>query len=235
MLLAAVQGATEFLPVSSSGHVLLFSRFFQVDANLRTVVLLHAGSLLAVVLFVRGDILRVLKTWRILVNLAVSTVPAAVVGFLFEEHVERVFENSTFLPLFFSITAMFLLLASLKEGDRSLESMNIKHAFLIGLFQAVAVLPGVSRSGMVLSAVTLLGYRKEEAVSYTFLMAIPVLLGASLLKLRQADVVMSPIFVVSFVSSLIALAVLKKIVTIRKLRLFADYCLAIAFLSFLLG
>lgn len=230
-----MQGATEFLPVSSSGHVLLFSKLFQVDTSLRTVVLLHAGSLLAVVLFVGRDILRALKTWRILVNLVVSTIPAAVVGLFFEEYVEKAFENSTFLPLFFSITAIFLLLATLKEGDKNLESMSVTHAFLIGLFQAIAVLPGVSRSGMVLSAVTLFGYRKEEAVSYTFLMAIPVLLGASLLKLRQADLVMNPVFVVSFFSSLIALAVLKKMVTIRKLRLFADYCLTIAFLSFLLG
>ncbi|MBC7123017.1 MAG: undecaprenyl-diphosphate phosphatase, partial [Pseudothermotoga sp.] len=115
------------------------------------------------------------------------------------------------------------------------DHMSARDALLIGLFQAIAILPGVSRSGMVLSAALLLDYRREESVTYTFLMAIPVLLGASLLKLRETSLTMNPAFLVSFLSSLVALVILKKVVLVRKLRWFADYCLVIAFLSFLLG
>jgi len=197
--------------------------------------MLHAGSLLAIVLLVYRGIFRALKNWRILINLLISTLPAMLVGLLFEEQVESVFSSLSFLPFFFTITAVFLLLASLKDGDRSLDQMSPKHALLIGLFQAIAVLPGVSRSGMVLSAALLLDYRREESVTYTFLMAIPVLLGASLLKLGEASLAMNPAFLVSFLSSLLALVVLKKVVLVRKLRWFAYYCLFIAFLSFLLG
>ncbi|HBT39881.1 MAG: undecaprenyl-diphosphate phosphatase [Pseudothermotoga sp.] len=235
LFLAALQGATEFLPVSSSGHLLLFSNLLQVNIDLQMVVMLHAGSLLAIVLLVYRGIFRALKNWRILINLLISTLPAMLVGLLFEEQVESVFSSLSFLPFFFIVTAVFLLLASLKDGDRSLDQMSPKHALLIGLFQAIAVLPGVSRSGMVLSAALLLDYRREESVTYTFLMAIPVLLGASLLKLGEASLAMNLAFLVSFLSSLLALVVLKKVVLVRKLRWFAYYCLFIAFLSFLLG
>jgi undecaprenyl-diphosphatase len=235
LLLSALQGATEFLPVSSSGHLLLFSKFLQVDIDLQTVVLLHAGSLFAIVLLVYRGIFKALRNWKILLNLVISTLPAMFVGLLFEEQVEAVFSKVSFLPFFFIITAVFLLLASLKDGEKSLDHMSARDALLIGLFQAIAILPGVSRSGMVLSAALLLSYEKREAVTYTFLMAIPVLLGASLLKLRETALVMNPAFLVSFLSSLVALLILKKIVLIRKLRWFADYCLIIAFISFLLG
>lgn len=235
MFLAAVQGATEFLPVSSSGHLLLFSKLLQVDIDLQTVVMLHAGSLLAILLLVYRGIFRVLKNWKILINLVISTLPAMFVGLFFEEQVEAVFSNVGFLPFFFVITAVFLLLSSLKDGEKSLDHMSARDALLIGLFQAIAILPGVSRSGMVLCAALLLDYRREESVTYTFLMAIPVLLGASLLKLRETSLTMNPAFLVSFLSSLVALVILKKVVLVRKLRWFADYCLVIAFLSFLLG
>lgn len=233
--MAVVQGVTEFLPVSSSGHIALLSKLLQIDTNLQDVVLLHAGSLLAILLLVFRDALKALKNWKVLTNIVISTLPAMFVGLFLEEHVDRVFSNTDFLPIFFSITAVSLLLASSKTGDKSLETMSVKDAFLIGLFQALAVLPGVSRSGMVLSATLLLGYKNQDAFTYTFLLAIPVLVGASVLKLDEGGLTMNGVLFVSFLSSLFALLILRKLVLVRKLRWFADYCLMVAFLSFLLG
>ncbi|MEN3008094.1 undecaprenyl-diphosphate phosphatase [Pseudothermotoga sp.] len=233
--MAAVQGATEFLPISSSGHLLLVSELLRGELNLKMAVLLHVGSLFAVLLFVRRSIFRVFKDWKFLVNLVISTIPAAFVGIFFEDLVERMFSSLFLLPLLFAINALVLTLASMKNGDRSLEQMNVQHALLIGLFQAIAVFPGISRSGMALSAALLLGYKREEAVKYAFLMAIPILAGASLLKLKGTSIFMDLSFFVSFLSSLLALFVLRKVVLVGKLKVFASYCLAVAFLVFVLG
>lgn len=196
---------------------------------------MHAASLLAVVLFVHRTLFEVLKNWKLLINLIVSTLPAALVGFFFEDHVERAFSNVDLLPVFFSITALTLLIASLKDGDKNLQQMKILHAFLIGLFQAVAIFPGISRSGMALSAALMLGFKREDAVNYAFLMAVPVLAGAFVLKLDAAPLLFHVSGIASFLTSLVALFILKRIVLVGKLKAFSAYCLALAFFTFVVG
>lgn len=233
--MATVQGATEFLPVSSSGHILLLSWLLRANLGLETVIVLHAASLLAVVLFVHRTLFEVLKNWKLLINLIISTLPAALVGIFFEDHVEKAFSNVALLPIFFSITALTLLIASLKNGDKNLQQMKIHHAFLIGLFQAIAVFPGISRSGMALSAALILGFKREDAINYAFLMAIPVLAGAFVLKLNSASMLFHVSGVASFLASLMALFILKRTVLVGKLKAFSAYCLALAFFTFVVG
>lgn len=213
----------------------MLSWLLRANLGLETVVVLHAASLLAVVLFVHRILFKVLKNWKILINLIISTLPAALVGFFFEDQLEKAFSNVALLPIFFSITALMLLTASLKNGDKNLQQMKAHHAFLIGLFQAIAVFPGISRSGMALSAALILGFKREDAVNYAFLMAIPVLAGAFVLKLDTAPMLFHVSGIVSFLTSLMALFILKRVVLVGKLKAFSAYCLALAFFTFVVG
>ncbi|MGJ8455610.1 undecaprenyl-diphosphate phosphatase [Pseudothermotoga sp. U03pept] len=235
VLLAITQGITEFLPVSSSGHLVFLGELLGIKAELPFAAMLHLGTLLAVFLFAVNSLLRALKNVKVVLNLVVSTIPAVVVGFTMNEKVEEIFSNTKVLPIFFCITSFLLLISSFRDGNKILEEMKFSDALIIGLFQALAILPGVSRSGATLAGALLLGFKKDDALSYSFLLAIPVIGGAGLLEFSQMDPSWFYLGVISFVVGLGSLFVLKKIVLSQKLRIFADYCLLIAVISFFLG
>lgn len=168
MLLGIVQGLTEFLPVSSSGHLVLFSHVFKMDLNAYQTAILHLGTLAAVVVFALEGIRRSLRNWRVILNLVISTIPAGVFGVLFESRVDEAFSSPVVLPLFFSFTALVLLFTSSFSGEKRMEEMTILDATLVGLAQVLALFPGVSRSGITIATLLFLKYRREDALQYSF-------------------------------------------------------------------
>ncbi|HOK83246.1 MAG TPA: undecaprenyl-diphosphate phosphatase [Pseudothermotoga sp.] len=232
VFLAIVQGLTEFLPVSSSGHLVLFGKMLGTTTDISFTALLHLGTLLAVFVFAFKSLIRALKNWKIIVNLVISTVPAVAVGFTLDEKIERTFNDTKFLPIFFCTTSVLLLLASMKKGSRTLEEMSFFDALIIGLFQAIAIFPGVSRSGSTIAASLLLNFKKEDSLSYSFLLALPVIAGAGLLKSSQMDPKWFYLGAISFVVGLFALFLLRKIILSDKLKIFSVYCLVIGLVSF---
>jgi len=180
-----IQGLTEFLPVSSSAHLTLLPFFTGwEDPGLAFDVALHWGTLLAVLVYFRKDVLNLILNDRTLgYKIALATVPGAVIGFLLEEHAETVFRSPALLAVTLSVMGIFLLIAD-KKGSHSvvLGELSWKKALLIGLSQGLAIVPGVSRSGVTIATGLLLGLEREAAVKFSFYLAIPITMGAGLLK-----------------------------------------------------
>ncbi len=240
LTLAVVQGLTEFLPVSSSGHLVLLETLFglkDAESNLALNIYLHFASALAVIVYYRRDLWRIAvekRSW--LLPLLLATIPAGLVGMLLEDVVERLFSDPVAVAFGWIATGTALWWGQrVGAQDREIDALGPRRATAIGLAQAAAILPGLSRSGMTISASLLAGLRPDEATRFAFLMAIPVILGASALKLprlfEQGENPATPLAiagVVCFAVSYAALAALVRVVRARRLQPFAWYCWALA-------
>ncbi len=261
IFLAILQGTTEFLPVSSSGHLVLLPYVLGwPDTGLALNVMLHLGSVIAIIAYFWHDLWALARAaWdslrqrsladpqaRLAWQLACAPVPAAVIGVLFEDFFEALFGYPRAAAVFLLGTAAMILLAEyIGRRVHHLDSMTWKHALAIGLAQTLAILPGLSRSGSTISAGLLLGYRRDEATRFSFLLAIPIILGSGGYKLLEfiGTETATPFgimligLVVSAVTSYLAIAGLLAIVRRNSLWPFAAYCtlLSLSVLTGLLG
>ena len=187
-VLGLVQGLTEFLPVSSSGHLLLFERILGADtggADLFLGVMLHAGTLAALLLLYAPRLWRILREDRkMLLFLAAGTLPAALAGVLLGDITDELFFGGKWLWLTFAATGILLILCG-RAKQNSLP-LTMRRALFVGGAQAFAILPGLSRSGTTLAAGMLCGMDREKAGDFSFLLAIPVVAGAVCLELVKA-------------------------------------------------
>ena len=183
-VLGAVQGITEFLPVSSSGHLLLFERILGADtggADMFLGIMLHAGTLVSVCVACFPALLRMLKDGRRLLYLLLASVPAALVGFLLRDAVDAAFFGGRLLWAAFALTALLLAVCSARmRRGYPVKRLNAPRAFGVGWAQALAVIPGLSRSGTTLAAGVFLGLERESAAEFSLLMSVPVIAGAVL-------------------------------------------------------
>lgn len=234
VILGIIQGLTEFLPISSSGHLVLVDNILKGNyTNVPFIGFLHLGTFLAVLIFSIEAIRFSLKRPRIILNLIVSTVPAVIVGLSLKDELGNM---ERFLPLFFLVTTFFLILTKVKKGEKRMDGMSILDALIIGLAQALAIFPGISRSGLTVSTAILLGFSKEDALKYSFLMSLPVILGAGVLSLSAVKVEYSiPAFITSVVFGIVSLVFLVRTVRRGKLWVFSYYTLFVAIVSFLTG
>jgi len=189
-ILAVVQGIAEFLPISSSGHVLvglaLFDEFgHAVQEKLTVNIVLHLGTLAAILVFYRRRIRRLLSQDRRVIGLlVVGSIPAAFVGLLLESHVSNVLEHPLTAGLMFPLTGLILIWSARHgSGEIDCRELTCAKALLIGAAQAFAILPGISRSGTTIVAGLACGLRRQEAATFSFLLAIPVIGGAGVLDL----------------------------------------------------
>lgn len=187
----AVQGLTEFLPVSSTGHLIIFEQIFgisQENFGLSFDASLHLGTLLAILIFFAKDYLTIASPKnQLLVKLAVGTVPAVFFGLLFEAQIESVLRQTWIVGLaliLFSI--VFILAEKLGKQTKSASQASLRDALVIGLFQALALIPGISRSGSTISAGLFLGLKRQEAARFAFLLSGPIVAGAGLKKFIEA-------------------------------------------------
>ena len=251
ILLGIVQGLTEFLPVSSSGHLeigkaMLGDISVSEDSLIFTVVLHFATALSTIIVF-RKDILIIISQlikfdWnedtQFIVKIIISILPAGFIGLLFEEELESLFgDNIAFVGGMLLVTALLLILA-----DRAKETNNkvwFWDAFIIGLSQAVAMLPGISRSGATISTAVVLGNDKSKAARFSFLMVIPLIFGKIIkdiisgeLSYNSANFVsLSAGFLAAFIAGLFACKLMIKLVKNSQLKYFAYYCFALGLLT----
>ena len=190
IILGTVQGLTEFLPVSSSGHLTLFQQILRYDLGetgmMFVNVLLHFGTLIAVIAVFWRDILALFKKpFKTLLMLIVATIPAGVVGILFNGDIEALFDPNAnaawliWLAIFFALTALMLLVTEfVASRQKKTSPLSWKHSVPMGLMQAAALFPGISRSGSTIAAGVISGAKRDEVAKFSFLMSIPVILGS---------------------------------------------------------
>ncbi|MDR1866630.1 MAG: undecaprenyl-diphosphate phosphatase [Bacteroidales bacterium] len=245
LILGVIQGLTEFLPVSSSGHLQIGSALLgiTVDGNLTFDIVVHAATVLSVIVALRKEILDLLQglfrfQWndqtRFIAKLAVSAVPVALAGIFFEEEVEKIFSGSLMI-----VGAMLLLTAALLTfacyaKPRRKERISFADAFIIGVAQACAVMPGLSRSGTTIATGMILGNQKEATAKFSFLMLLAPVMGKCLLDWLSGNFAsaasgipaMSLLtgFAAAFVTGLLACTWMLALVKKGKLIYFAVYC-----------
>ena len=242
ILLGIVQGITEFLPVSSSGHLQIAKEVLGVELenNITFDVMLHAATVLSTVVVLWRELLQLLQglfsrhfneQQAYILKIVVSMIPAGVVGVLFAEQIEAFFASLTFVGAMLMLTAQLLTFAYFAK-PRAKKGITYGNAFVIGLAQAAATLPGLSRSGSTIAAGLLLGKSKEEVANFSFIMVIPVILGKMLLDICSGEVTALDIpagalaggFLAAFVSGPLACKFMIEVVKRGKLIWFALYC-----------
>lgn len=243
ILLALVQGITEFFPVSSSGHLLVFQKLLNFSTlPLVYDIFFHLGTLLAVVIYFFKDLrslaLRFYEknNFRLLLLILTASLPTAVIGFLGKGFFEGLFEKTSYLGFCFLFTAAVLLAT---KSLRLKKMPAFPAAFIIGIAQGIAIVPGISRSGMTIAMAMVLGLGFEFSFRFSFLLSIPAILGAALLEFHNIPWQgghWPPLLLAVLVSALagfLALGLLKKIMAREKFHCFGFYLLAVAAFVFL--
>lgn len=255
LILGLVQGLTEYLPVSSSGHLAIGSALFGIEGeeNLAFTVVVHVATVFStlVILWKEIDwIFRGLFKWemnsetRYVLNILVSMIPIGIVGVFFKDYVEGIFGSGLLVVGCCLLLTAALLTFSYYAKPRIKENISLKDAFIIGLAQACAVLPGLSRSGSTIATGLLLGNKKESLAQFSFLMVIPPILGEALLdgmKMMKGEAVAGDIpamsllvgFLAAFVSGCLACKWMINIVKKGKLIYFAIYCAVVGCVTLL--
>jgi undecaprenyl-diphosphatase len=235
IVLAIVQGITEFVPISSDGHLNLFQHIFGLTPSLTFDIFLNTATFISVLFFFRNQFSYFFKNFKYIL---VGSIPAALAGILLKSQFEAITSDVKLLPFFFLITAICVFLTRYL-GNKS-EKMTYTKAFIIGIFQAAAILPAVSRSGLTIFSALLLGLAPLEAFNFSFSLFIPASVGALLLSVKdlQASNFLEPNYLISFAVAtlvgILALTFLRKILIGNKLWIFGFYTLIIAFVTFFL-
>ena len=252
LILGLIQGLTEYLPVSSSGHLAIGQALFGLDdgsSNLAFTVLLHVATVLSTIVILWSEIVWIFKDlfkwkWnegtRYVVNILISMIPVAIVGFFFKDKIEAVFGSGLLIVGIMLILTASLLTFSYVAKPRQKENISPLHAFVIGIAQACAVMPGLSRSGSTIATGLLLGNKKEKLAQFSFLMVIPPILGEALLDVKDMVEVgfseamsgISPVaaivgFLSAFIAGCFACKWMINLVKKGKLIWFAVYCFII--------
>lgn len=256
LILGIVQGITEFLPVSSSGHIELGKALLNLDLgddDLTFSIILHFATVLSTIVVFRHDIWDLIKSvfsfkWndktKYVAYLVLSAIPVGLVGVLFKDQIEQLFhENLLLVGCMLIVTAILLYSTTLFHNNSG--QLNFKNALLIGVAQAVAIIPGISRSGATISTALNLGVNREEAARFSFLMVLLPIIGASLLEIKDLatesstqHVNLSPYivgFLAAFISGWIACRWMLKIVKQGKIQYFAYYCLAVGLITIIVA
>ena len=238
IFLGVVQGLTEFLPVSSSGHLVLVQEVFGIsEPPIFFMTMVHLGTLLAVLLFFGRELIRVARVGRVVKKIAIGTLPVAVVGLVVQPFVKEIFGSLLVVGVGYFITAGLLFWTkSFSAGQKKLTELTLRQTLLIGGFQAIAIFPGISRSGATIVEGLSQKLSREEAFKFSFYLSIPAVIGANILQLKDLSSVdflpqsllgMMAAFVVGYFS----LKLLQKVLTAGKLYYFSGYCLLLGIIS----
>ncbi|WP_042353921.1 undecaprenyl-diphosphate phosphatase [Bacillus rubiinfantis] len=189
LILGIIQGLTEFLPISSTGHLYLGRNLFGLqEAGLLLDTMLHIGTLIAVFIFYRDEFVKIIRNpfSKLTFLLIVGTIPAVVIGLAFKDYIDEISTTGVTIGWEFLATGLFLWLAdSAKNGYKKLDDITYKDAFFIGTFQAAAILPAISRSGMTIAAALWRKLDRETAAYFSFLLSTPAIAGAIVLQTKD--------------------------------------------------
>jgi undecaprenyl-diphosphatase len=257
-----VQGLTEFLPVSSSGHLVIFKEilnFKNID-NLFFDVMLHFGTLLAIFVYFKKDIVNIstlffknlfkkksfkekmkIDEFKTAIYIILGSIPTAFIGFKYKDFFEELFKKPHLVGYSLLFTGFLLLISSISYfTKKEKKELNSIKTLIIGFIQGLAIIPGISRSGSTITSSIMLGISKKKAANFSFLLSIPAVLGATLLqimkviKLGTINMSIGAVLLgtcISFISGIIALKIVYKLLENKKFHLFGYYCLVAGFLA----
>ena len=244
LFLGILQGITEFLPVSSSGHLLLFQRIFgHEEYKLTFSIVVHVGTLIPILIIYRERIASIVKNpfQKITYLIILATLPLVIVTLMFGDFVDMMFQGN-FLVAGFVLTGIILLASDNISRKKTREKeVGTKNALIIGLVQCLALMPGVSRSGSTIAGGLFCGIDRKEAANFSFLLAIPAILGGLVLEISEVitgssalDNIFTLPMAIGFFSSMIAgffaIKIMLRLVVRSKLKIFAYYMFGVAFL-----
>lgn len=244
IIIGLVQGLTEFLPISSSGHLVILQKLLKIDLPGNLVeVSTHLGTLLSIILIYKNDIYDLIssfkssKTKDYILLVVIATIPSVVFVLIAKSFILTIFESSRSVSFALIFTGIILFISH--YGNYTIKKLNISKGMIIGIFQALAILPGISRSGMTISIALLLGIKNVEAAKFSFMLAIPAIFGAAILtlvetNLNEIDDLIFPLIVaafVAFLSGYYALKFLIKILNNGKFYYFSIYCIFLGIIS----
>ena len=231
LFLGVLQGLTEWLPISSSGHLVITQEYLNIQAPLFFDILLHLATILVILIFFRKEILQIFKEfpnyksshgklgWYIII----ATIPIALVGYLFNNQISSLFTNTKAVGISLLITGLLLILTKFSQGKKEI---SLKDSIIIGLSQALAIIPGISRSGATISTGLLLGLDKKQLIIFSFLLVIPAIIGATILEFNPSSFEITYIygFIASFIIGYITLKLLTILIEKNYFHYFAYYC-----------
>ncbi len=253
IIIGLVQGIGEILPISSSGHLIIAQTLLDIkNSDLTVEIFLHIASLLALLIYFRKEIINLVKgffnyvfkrkeedkkyfNWCI--KIVIATIPAGLVGFFLEDVINQYFANIFSVGILLMINGLIIYLTASKNGNKKLESISYFSSFVIGLFQAVAVLPGLSRSGTTIAGGKSQKVNKEDASLFAFMLFIPITVGAFIVKLKDINALLlsdtrilllsSISFIVAFIGTYLSLKFIFSIIRQGKFKYFAYYSVVI--------
>ncbi len=251
LILGIIQGLTEFLPVSSSGHLELVKAIFSSDVlpqeSMFMTVILHGATALSTMVVFRKEIMEILKglfqfKWNeetiFSIKIILSMIPAAFVGLLFDEQIESLFNGNILLvAIMLLVTGGLLFLAD--KAKTTKKGVSFSNALVIGFSQAIAIMPGISRSGATISTSVLLGVDRTKATRFSFLMVVPLILGKMAQDLISPDFTINSTvaiptivgFIAAFITGFLACTWMIKLVRNSKLKYFAIYCFIVGLVA----
>lgn len=250
LILGIIQGLTEFLPVSSSGHLEIGKEILNVEAekNMLFTIVVHGATVLSTIVVLRKDIIDIFSgvfkfknnpETQYVLKLIISMIPVVIIGLLFKDEIEGFFnQNLFFVGLMLLLTASLLAFTYISKPKE--KEVSYKNSFIIGIAQAVAVLPGISRSGATIATGLISGVNKEKAAKFSFLMVLIPIIAANIKSITDGDIAASESvdllvlivgFSAAFISGMIACKWMLKIVKKGKLVYFAVYCAAVGLIA----
>ncbi len=241
LILGIIQGATEFLPVSSSGHLVLFNKIFGISDNfIGFSIFLHLATLFAVVIVLRKQIWWLIRHpfSSLAKKLYLSTLITVIIALIFETFFTQMFDG-TYLATFFMITAVLLVLTEILSTKRHFHEFSYRTAIVVGIVQGIAVIPGISRSGSTICAGVLEGANREECAEFSFILSIPIIIGSMLFEILNCVKNGTPLFdvpafqiIVSFIASfLVGILCVKVMLSIVKKAKFYPFAIYLVLLS----
>lgn len=240
IFLGVVQGLTEFLPVSSSGHLIVIQKLLGVKGNeVGVSLILHLGTSLALLIFFFKDILRVIRDTKMLALIIAVTLITGAIGLSGKDFFEGLFSSVRAVAFAWIVTGGVLLL-TMRFMDAKRKDIKLKDAVILGIMQGIAIIPGISRSGITISTLLFRKIDRDLCFKFSFLVSLPVILGAALLEIKKINSALmlglkdcAAGFVSSFFAGLIALWILKLVLHKARFYYFGYYCIIIAILTLL--
>jgi len=238
IILGIIQGITEWLPISSSGHLVIAGQLFNLNEDLSLTILLHLASLIVIIYIFRDYIKLILtKQRRTLIWIVVATIFTALIGLSFKNQIEQAFTSLLAVSIGLLFTAFLLFLVKYTEKRiekrKNEQTTSFFDAILIGIFQGIAILPGVSRSGATISASLIRGLNRETAAKLSFMLFIPAILGATILQFDKFTITQEVFLpyvlavVATILTSYITIKLLLRLILNKKFYVFGYYCLVL--------